>query len=444
MAIQTWPIDGGTALTYNAAEIFCDGSVAMLVEASAAYVATTTTDGNGLPIGDHNNNEYQVGQRFIAVSSGYVGKVSIYMGSVVTTWASAALTVQIYNASGGPGTTVLGSGVITSTIAQNSTAICILDTKAQLQNGSSYWIICTVPPQAASVNYRWKVDSSGVYATGVYLVNSGNWVAYQQCAFETWTLEYDKTNPTVELKTPFSSGQTAYLSCSAVASTTGTDDVRFTISDDSGVTYYYENGGVLATSDNSYSQTSQASALSAVIGSLTASNVLFVWKAYLHSSDGATTPSLDEYVLEYTADASGPSVSNFSLTSTAPRTLNINADFSDNASNVDRAKILVATLDTLLPTGSGGQGSSITGTATWTAYYDSASGNIAAPSGTATAHYSSNVHLPGGGQVYAEIAFRDDKGNWSDFSSALGITVAGSGISAGGGQDVIGGLIQNA
>jgi hypothetical protein len=107
---------------------------------------------------------------------------------------------------------------------------------------------------------------------------------------------YDTDNPTIIVSSGFSATELASITETATKS--GSDEVKYTFNYNSND--YYVSGGVLASSDGTYSQANTAAEIEAAMPldiSPNASGVKL--RAHLHSDDGSTTPQLTTVAINY-------------------------------------------------------------------------------------------------------------------------------------------------
>lgn len=108
---------------------------------------------------------------------------------------------------------------------------------------------------------------------------------------------YSTDNPTIEPKTGYTF--TEPLSLFNITKTIPTNTLlKWILSYDDGVTYYYWNGSAWAVSNGTYSQSTSEADVKTNIINLALSGT-FKWKAFLHTSTDSDTPELDNvYIAE--------------------------------------------------------------------------------------------------------------------------------------------------
>lgn len=78
----------------------------------------------------------------------------------------------------------------------------------------------------------------------------------------------------------------------------GSDEIKYILSDDDGVTWQYYNSGWIS-SNEAYSQANTATEINAQFSSFPVTNKKLLIRAFLHSTDGTTTPELDNLAIGY-------------------------------------------------------------------------------------------------------------------------------------------------
>jgi hypothetical protein len=71
-------------------------------------------------------------------------------------------------------------------------------------------------------------------------------------------------------------------------------NIKYILSGDDGITYYWWNGTSWAVSDGTYAKSNTSTEIIAHILTLPFTSGTFRWKAFLHSDDGTATPELKE------------------------------------------------------------------------------------------------------------------------------------------------------
>jgi len=108
--------------------------------------------------------------------------------------------------------------------------------------------------------------------------------------------KYTTTNPTIVPTSGFAFSS-AVNSFTEISTKPGSDELRYHVSSDNGTTWKYWNGSAWAVTDDSYSQANDESVINTNIATLAASGT-FLFRALLHSDDGATTPEIDDITVE--------------------------------------------------------------------------------------------------------------------------------------------------
>lgn len=115
--------------------------------------------------------------------------------------------------------------------------------------------------------------------------------------------KYDITNPTIVINSGV--GADGIDSLTETASKTGSDEVKYTLVFDGQDKYW--TGAAWANSDGTYAQANTAADITTNASSLDiASGGIIKVKAFLHSDDGSTTPTLTQNVLTYCFFGSAP------------------------------------------------------------------------------------------------------------------------------------------
>jgi hypothetical protein len=70
--------------------------------------------------------------------------------------------------------------------------------------------------------------------------------------------------------------------------------IKFILSGNNGLTWYWWDGAIWALSDGTYSQSNTTADIIAHLSTLPLTSGCFKWKAFLHSDDGVSTPELKE------------------------------------------------------------------------------------------------------------------------------------------------------
>lgn len=114
--------------------------------------------------------------------------------------------------------------------------------------------------------------------------------------------EYVTTNPTIvydadNITNSFTSVE--FTSFTETSIKTGSDEIKYTLSTDSGTTFQYWTGSAWANADNTYAQSSTASDINTNIGTLDNPNNTLLVKIFLHSADDTTTPQLQTLQIGY-------------------------------------------------------------------------------------------------------------------------------------------------
>jgi len=142
---------------------------------------------------------------------------------------------------------------------------------------------------------------------GQFRIYTQNSIGVQQSVADlTATLTtqiYPTTNPTIDIDAALRATITTNIiddwnSFSQTASIAGSDAIRYTLSDDNGVTYLYWDGGAWSVSSG-YAQSNTAAEVNTNIGTfpLTLSGMKI--RLYLHSNNGTTTPSITSLTVGY-------------------------------------------------------------------------------------------------------------------------------------------------
>jgi len=131
------------------------------------------------------------------------------------------------------------------------------------------------------------------------------------------SLLFDLTNPVI---TPVAGldasaqegGVTTWDSFTFTEVKAGLDEIKYILSDDDGTTFRFWGGSSWDISDLTYAQSSTGAVVNTNIGSFPTSNSKLLIRAFLHTDDGSTTPSLDEFTINYTTlgtfDISNPTI----------------------------------------------------------------------------------------------------------------------------------------
>jgi len=118
---------------------------------------------------------------------------------------------------------------------------------------------------------------------------------------------YDTGNPTLVNTSGISAS--AILAFSETSSASGSDAIRYALVIQGQDTYW--NGTAWVASDGSYAQANDAATVAAHVGTLSISQGVNVnIKAFLHSADGSTTPTLTQVVLTYNFEQPFPTLPN--------------------------------------------------------------------------------------------------------------------------------------
>jgi hypothetical protein len=114
---------------------------------------------------------------------------------------------------------------------------------------------------------------------------------------------YSTSNPTLDLDTlvtATATGQavTALNSFTETVTEIGSDEIRYVLSNDNGITWQWWNGGSWAVSSG-YSESNTGADINTNIGSLTPTTTGTKIRVYLHSNNGLTSPSIDNLIVGY-------------------------------------------------------------------------------------------------------------------------------------------------
>jgi len=113
---------------------------------------------------------------------------------------------------------------------------------------------------------------------------------------------YSTADPTIETKTGFAfiAPLDEFVETSTKPANT---EITYILSTDNGLNYQYWDGASWVASDGTYAQSNTAATIHANIASFSGSGTLKV-KAFLHTSDSAVTPQLNNIKVSFTAPAS--------------------------------------------------------------------------------------------------------------------------------------------
>lgn len=239
-------------------------------------------------------NAWETGTQVVAIYARVQDNNNLYMGG---TWNN---THYVYRRNGGTWTMITSvAGFATATATTYATKLRV--------NGNALeykiWDTSGAEPGAYQIS---TTDGTSSFASGQFGLacyrGDGYWDnarAYDVSA----TTEYWTDDPTVLFPATVPVG-TVYSWDSISLSTTesGSDDIRFDISLDGGSTYLTYSGGDWITNSSGYSGAISASVLATNFSTLPTSATSIILRAYLHSNDGSTTPSINSATFVYTYD----------------------------------------------------------------------------------------------------------------------------------------------
>lgn len=110
---------------------------------------------------------------------------------------------------------------------------------------------------------------------------------------------YPVDSPTIQIAQGFRTEE--LLDFVETVTKTGSDEIKYILEKDSD--WYYWSGAAWVVSDETYTQSNTVAEIIANIATFTTSSICFSVKMFLHSSDGCSTPSIQE--LKITFDFSG-------------------------------------------------------------------------------------------------------------------------------------------
>lgn len=107
---------------------------------------------------------------------------------------------------------------------------------------------------------------------------------------------YSTDNPTIVPLTPFIHEQIESIDITETKS--GNDEIRYNV-ELNGKWYWYTGGAFVETTAENYNEANSLAELVAVIEGLTMLPSTSNWRAFLHSDDGSTRPTIDSAEIEY-------------------------------------------------------------------------------------------------------------------------------------------------
>ena len=87
-----------------------------------------------------------------------------------------------------------------------------------------------------------------------------------------------------------------------VGSTVVATEIKYILSGDNGIIWYYWNGSAWVVSDGTYAKSNTVSELNAHLSTFPITSGTFKFKAFLHSDDGTQTPELDNFEATFEAE----------------------------------------------------------------------------------------------------------------------------------------------
>lgn len=122
----------------------------------------------------------------------------------------------------------------------------------------------------------------------------------------TESMTYYTDDPTIYKTTGLTeaSGVSSWDGFIETSTKTGSDEIKYNLSDDDGVTWYYWSGAAWVAANGTYAQANTATEVNSNIGSFSTASDKINVKVFLHSDDGTSTPKLDNIEVAYTTSAS--------------------------------------------------------------------------------------------------------------------------------------------
>jgi len=166
-------------------------------------------------------------------------------------------------------------------------------------NGQFYLVASSPDPGTSSKN--WTYSNPANYDYGALITVTGGEALLVNVP------PYDVTGPTIETKTgfPYTVALDEFVETSTKPANT---EIKYILSNDDGVTWYYWDGAMWSVSDETYAQSNTAATVHTNIPTLPLGTLKY--RAFLYTSDNTVTPQLDNVETSFTA----PSSDTFSLT----------------------------------------------------------------------------------------------------------------------------------
>jgi hypothetical protein len=163
------------------------------------------------------------------------------------------------------------------------------------------WESTSTEPSAWAITTS---DGGSNYASGSFALgcNSGTgaWAnpRYYASGKET---DYDTDDPTITFP-EFTVTETLsqWLSVEMTATLSGSDTIKFDVSDDGGGSFMTYSGGTWTTNGGGYSGALSVSELNSYLKYFPTESSSIVLRAYIHSDEGLTTPNFTQLSLTYT------------------------------------------------------------------------------------------------------------------------------------------------
>ena len=157
-------------------------------------------------------------------------------------------------------------------------------------NGQFYLIASSPDPGTSERN--WTFSNGANYTYGALVEVTGGHAALVNVP------PYDITDPTIETKTgfPFTIALDEFVETSTKPANT---EIQYILSRDNGVTWQYWTGAAWAVSAETYAQSNTAATINTNIATLGTGTLKI--RAFLHTTNNAVTPELDNVKVSFTA-----------------------------------------------------------------------------------------------------------------------------------------------
>lgn len=134
--------------------------------------------------------------------------------------------------------------------------------------------------------------------------NDANQMSVSDANLTMSTNKYPVTNPTIEFNSGFyHEGIDAF---SEITTKIGSDEVKYILKKNGN--WYYHDGADWVVSDETYTQSNTAAEIEANKATFTTTPIQTFVRAFLHSDDGSTSPSIDSVQVDYNYAGTQPAV----------------------------------------------------------------------------------------------------------------------------------------